>query len=203
LKHHPEVDLVGAWAIVFSKDGIPLGKRAGAERHEEICTRPGAGFPLIHPTYLGRIGFFREFGYCPSAVRCEDQDLLLRSFETRVGNSNKMRAQDQDLLLRSYRGARFANVPEILLGYREDRLDLKKLLASRYYFMGSVRTELLRQGRPFVAARAAAAQVLKATADLVAIGTGLNHKLLRHRARPVTEPERHRWRDVWASLQTT
>ena len=36
-------------------------------------------------------------------------------------------AQDQELLLRSYRLSRFANLPQVLLGYRRERVTLKKL----------------------------------------------------------------------------
>src|SRR5512135_470595 len=87
LRHHPEVDLVGAWAMVFGRDGTALGKRAGAEDHEAICARPWSGFPLGQPTFFGRIGFFRRYRYRPSAVRCEDQDLLLRAFcDSRFAN---------------------------------------------------------------------------------------------------------------------
>ncbi len=45
-------------------------------------------------------------------------------------------------------------------------------------------------------------QVLKAGVDCVAVTSGLNYRLLRHRARPVTADEERRWQDIWTALQT-
>ena len=135
LRTHPTIDLVGSSALVFADDGAALGKRVCAETHEEICARPSAGFALVHPAFFGRMEFFRKYQYRAAAVRCEDQDLLLRSYtEPRFMHSPAMlKSQDQDLLVRSFNAARFANVPEILMGYREARLDWKKNLNSRRY----------------------------------------------------------------------
>ena len=184
LEAHPEVDLVGSWAIVFDGDGTVIGKRCGAERHEAICARPHAGFPLIHPTFLGRSEYFRRNRYRSAAIRCEDQDMLLRSLQRRrrVRHEGLSKSQDQDLLIRSYESARFANVPEILLGYRESGIDLKKILTSRDYFVKSLWYELRTQGHSVLAARGVVEQALKALGDVIAVKTGLNYRLLRHRA---------------------
>jgi len=178
LRAHPEVDLVGAGMLIFGADGIVLGKRANAEHHEAICARPDYGITLPHPTWMGRIAFFRRFRYRLDAVRCEDADLLLRA----------------------YRDARFASVPEILLGYREERLSLGKILTYRRLHVRSIVREFRHQGKPHLAARGVATQVLKAAVDCVAVTSGLGYRLLRHRARPVTDVERRRWHDVWAGL---
>ena len=77
LQEHPDVDLVGAAVMVFGPGGTQLGKRGVPEHHAEICARPYRGFAMAHPTYLGRRDFFTEYRYATSAVRCEDQDLLL------------------------------------------------------------------------------------------------------------------------------
>ena len=188
--------------MVFSGDGRALGKRAGSERHDEIgkCPpRTRASRSSTRP-YLGRLDFFRRFGYRASAIRCEDQDLLLRACrgDDRPVGPALAKSQDQDLLVRSYQTARFANVPEILLGYREDRLDLRKILTSRYYFLIS----LFHERRPLSAAAGAAGQLAKGLVDALAIGTGLGYRLLRHRARPATEPEQDAWRAVWSGLQS-
>ena len=109
LESHPDVDLIGAAILVFGQDGTPLGKRVVRPDHEAICSTPASGFGLAHPTYVGRLEWFRRHGYREQALRCEDQDLLLRT----------------------YRCSRFANVPEILLGYREETIALRKLLPAR------------------------------------------------------------------------
>ena len=51
-----------------------------------------------------------------------------------------------------------------------------------------------------LAARAVVEQSLKAMVDVVAMTTGLEYRILRHRARPVTTHERTRWEQVWAGL---
>jgi len=178
LEQHPDVDLVGAWVIVFNQAGTPLGKRAGPETHDAICAKPIAGFPIAHPTYVGRLEWFRRYRY---------NEVLLKS-------------QDQELLLRSYRFSRFANVPEILLGYREERIELKKILTSRRFFARSLFREFQQQGRLDLAIRAVTEQVAKAVADCMAVGTGLNYRILRHRALPITEEEREEWVRIWTSV---
>jgi glycosyltransferase involved in cell wall biosynthesis len=104
LRSHPGVHLVGGGVLVFGVNGLPLGKREGPESHDRICIRPHAGFPIVHPTFCGKADWFRRFRYRGFAVRCEDQDMLLRGFRT----------------------SRYANVPGIVLGYREGHLDLGK-----------------------------------------------------------------------------
>ena len=178
LEQHPDVDLVGAWVIVFDQAGTPLGKRAGPEAHSAICARPFAGFPLAHPTYVGRLEWFRRYRY---------SEVLPKS-------------QDQELLLRSYRFSRFANVPEILLAYREERIDLKKILTSRHFLVCSLFNEFQRQKRLALALRALAEQTVKAVVDCIAVGTGLNYRILRHRALPITSEEQQEWARVWASV---
>jgi glycosyltransferase involved in cell wall biosynthesis len=175
LEQHPSVDLVGTWVLVFDPAGNPLGKRSAPEVHSAICAKPYAGFPIAHPTYVGRLEWFRRYGYRHKAIRCEDQDLLLRS----------------------YRFSQFANVPEILLGYREGKIYLKKILRSRWFFARALTREFVRQRKLRWAARAALEQGLKAMIDCFAVGSGLNYRLLRHRAQPITEIERRKWEHVW------
>ena len=74
--------------------------------HAGITRSPFRGFPLWHPLWMGRIEWFRRWRYEESAWL----------------------AQDQELLLRSYRASRFANLPQVLLGYRRERVTLSKLL---------------------------------------------------------------------------
>ena len=181
LKQHPGVDLVGARVMVFGLDGIPLGKRTVPETHAAICARPIAGFPIVHSTYVGRLEWFQHYGYRQIAVRCEDNDLLLRA----------------------YRFSRFANVPEILLGYREERIDLKKILTGRWFSAQALAREFRRQQRPGLAVRAVVEQILKAVLDCVAVGSGLNYRLLRHRAQPITDTERCEWEHVWQLMHQT
>lgn len=176
LARNPNIDLVGSHVLVFGLGGCPHGKRNPPERHNEICAKPIAGFPIPHPTYLGKAEWFRGYKYKKEAMRCEDQDLLLRS----------------------YRFSRFAIVPEILLGYREESIDLRKIIRGRYFFSKVIRREFGKT--PVLATRGFTEQVMKAMVDCFSVGTGLGYRLLRHRARPISESERKEWKRIWDGL---
>ena len=86
--------------------------------------------------------------------------------------------------LRSYRESRFANVPAILVGYREERVDLRKVLSSRYHVVGSVARYA---GGPMnrTTCLAAIEQVAKGLTDTLAVTFGAESVILRHRRRPL------------------
>jgi len=176
LESHPDVDLIGAAILVFGRDGTPFGKRVARLDHEAICSSPASGFGLAHPTYVGRIEWFRRHGYREQARRCEDQDLLLRT----------------------YRCSRFANLPDILLGYREETIALRKLLPARRFLAIAMFKEFRRQKRLGLAVRGVVGQAMRALLDCAAVGTGLGYAVLRHRAMPITSEERRNWMQLWS-----
>jgi glycosyltransferase involved in cell wall biosynthesis len=177
LEEHPEVDLAGAQTLVFGASGVPLGKRVEAlpERHAAIVRRPYRGIPIIHPTYLGRLEWFRRYRY----------------------REGLRWAEDQDLLLRAYRSSTFANVPEILLGYREEGLPLKKVLGGRRFLAGYLLRELLALRAPAQAVRGIAEQAVKGGVEVLASVTPINHRWLAHRLEPLAQGEREEWERVW------
>lgn len=175
IEEHPKVDLVGTGIAVFGQEGYLLGKRQVPREHAAICHSPHAGFFLAHPTFLGKLEWFRRYQYRETAVRCEDQDLLLRS----------------------YRASQFGNVPEILLGYREETINPQKIFTARWYYGIAVAREFARRGEYGTVAWALLLQSAKAALDWVAITSGLHHKLLKHRARRVSALERSEWHTVW------
>lgn len=111
LQQDSRLDVVAARAITIDKDNEATGLFPYSLRHEEICAQPWRGFYLPHPTWFGRVEWFRKHRYAvPGPYFCEDQELLLRS----------------------YRDSRFATVDEILLGYRvRDKTDWFKLEKTR------------------------------------------------------------------------
>lgn len=177
LESHPEVDLVGASMVVFGAGGQPIGKRAAPGSHEQICRRPASGFRVFHPTWLGRLAWFRRHRYDPTAHRCEDQDLLYRAHRTSV----------------------FANVSDPLLGYREDRLDLPNLLVGRVNFARRTARRRWDAGQRPAALATLGEQLAKGSLDAVAVGSGLDHRLLRQRAGPISSAERGEWLAVWSA----
>ena len=109
LESHPEIDLLGTRAMAFITPGIAMGLFPFRGTHEEICSRPWNGFYLPHPTWIGRIEWFRKYRY-----------------------HDVNRAEDQDLLLRSYTDSRFACLPEVLFAYRlRSKVSLKINMAAR------------------------------------------------------------------------
>lgn len=176
LERYPSVDLLAAGMIVFNNAGKPIGKRQPLTTHEEICAKPWAGFPMAQPTFMGRTDWFKRHYYDSRA---------------RGG------VEDQDLLLRAYQSSRFANLPDILVGYRETGLRLKKIVVRRYFFSCSLIRQFRRQGRLDLVVRSVAGQLAKAMLDCVAVGTGLGYRILQHRARPITDIERCAWERVW------
>jgi glycosyltransferase involved in cell wall biosynthesis len=179
LDENPRVDLVGCSMLVFGKSGVVRGKRPAPAAHEEICAHLHSRFfPLFHPAWTGRMDWFRRYPYRPEAMRCEDQDLLLRA----------------------YTDSTFANLPEVLLGYREEKVRLGPVLTGRVNWARAVR--LARRGQsPIPTAAVAASQVAKGLLDLVAVPLRLDRRLLRQRAGPVTDAERQEWERVWAEVQ--
>lgn len=169
-----EVDLCGGGALVFGKHGRPLWRFSPPTDHGEIIRSPSMGFPLLHPAWMGRIEWFRHWRY--------DESPRL--------------AVDQELLLRSYRISRFANLPQIVLGYREERATARGLskLLHLQYVCSQLGPGAWRRLRLFVnpAARFAANCI-------VALGGSkqcLDHPFAQ--SPPAAEPAE--WRDLWTLL---
>jgi glycosyltransferase involved in cell wall biosynthesis len=179
LQQHPEVDLLGCPMLMFKDDGITIGCRPTPETHEEICRQPSSGFRIAHATLMGRTSWFRAHPYDPHNPRAEDQVLLLRNYAT----------------------SHFACLPEILYGCREDRLRLRKILVGRYGFVKGAVTEFLSRRKYITAGGAVLKQLGKAHVDVFAVLTGLNYRVLAHRARPLQPEQLQRWAEVWSQLQ--
>jgi glycosyltransferase involved in cell wall biosynthesis len=104
------LDLVGCRALIFDDSGTATGLFPHRSSHEALCERPWNGFYLVHPSWMGRAEWFRNYPYqVPEVVRAEDQELLLRA----------------------YPDSRFAVLDEVLLGYRMGPTALPKILSSR------------------------------------------------------------------------
>lgn len=111
LQNDPELDLVATRAIVIDENDQVTGLFPYAVSHKEICARPWRGFYLPHPTWMGRIKWFRKHRYAvPGPYFCEDQELLLRS----------------------HRDSRFGTLDEILFAYRiRSKVNWQKLARTR------------------------------------------------------------------------
>jgi glycosyltransferase involved in cell wall biosynthesis len=111
LQNDPALDMIAVHAVTISEDDIPVSLLPCVTTHEEICARPWRGFYLVHPSWMGRIDWFRKYRYTvPGPYFCEDQELLLRSYNL----------------------SRFGAIDEVLFGYRiKSKVNWQKLLKTR------------------------------------------------------------------------
>jgi len=106
---HPDIDLVGARAIVFREKDV-IGLLPFAATHEELCAKPWDRIPIPHPTWMVRRDWYLKHPYRTPEV---------------------LRAEDQDLLISAYPESRYACLPEVLLAYRQGPYGLRRTLVAR------------------------------------------------------------------------
>ena len=83
LENHTEIDLLATQCVTIDENDRINGILPSATDHAKICLRPWLGFYIPHPTWMGRLEWFRHFPYRePAPYCCEDQDLLLRAYMT-------------------------------------------------------------------------------------------------------------------------
>jgi glycosyltransferase involved in cell wall biosynthesis len=180
LEAHPNIDLLGTGTIIFGEDGQATGKFSGGLTHSEICFCPWKSFNISHPTWIGKIDWFRSHHYRENAIRMEDYDLLLRTYKT----------------------SQFACLSDILLGYRIESLSLKKILNARYYNSIALSRQAFTE-KNYLFAYGVLEQLIKALVDTFAITTGLNFKILKHRIGcPIEATEIDLWKEVWAKCNS-
>lgn len=178
LQLHSDVDLVGHGAVLFKGEGEVIGLYPMAERHEDICRRPWWGFPLAHPTWMGKRSWF-----------------LKNRYDKRL-----MKGQDQELLLRAWRQSRFASLPECLLGYRIEKISIVKSVRGRMAYC----RRLLRQTNDVPSAldtlRGLGVHGLAFVRDAVLDVTGSTGVGIRQSYLPADENVRREWQIVWNRL---
>ena len=108
-----DLDLLATRAIKISMEDEPVGYLPSSLSHAEITAAPWRGFYMPHPTWMGRLQWFKKNHYAePAPYLSEDQELLLRTFQ----ESN------------------FACVEEVCLAYRvRDGVGFSKLVKIRYH----------------------------------------------------------------------
>jgi len=179
LERHPDIELVASRAAVFSGRELIGIMPVGAD-HRDIVRQSFRGFSFPHPTWCGRAEWFRNNPYDGSLGRTQDQDLLLRA----CGHST------------------FGGMPDVLVGYRQPILDIRKLLRGRMNFMRS----LWRHGRSVGPLSSVvggiAMQAAKGAADIATIGAGLNRWGQMHRLQSVPRDVQAEWPMLCDRLQS-
>jgi hypothetical protein len=176
LERHPKVDLLGAGCVVFKGEGEAYGFRCKQMlSHSEICGNALIGLSLMHPTWIGKIEWFLRNPYRYDCPLSEDRELLMRT--RNISN--------------------FAMLSEPLIGYREDCVRLRKIIPGRYYLFRAYLEDAFVRGHLLYGFEGAFFQLMKLVFDGIAIGTGLQHRLLRHRAPFLPDEIRQEWNEVW------
>jgi glycosyltransferase involved in cell wall biosynthesis len=97
LNAHPEIDVLGSWAVDIDGEGNKLDERTYPIDHSEIARLIWTN-PIIHPTAIFRKAAVESVGsYDPTVRKRQDYELWFRCLEG---------------------GLKFGNVPKVLLGYR-------------------------------------------------------------------------------------
>jgi glycosyltransferase involved in cell wall biosynthesis len=178
LDGHPDVSLVGTRAIAFAEDEKAIGTLPFAAAHEDIVAKPWLGFPLPHPTWMGRREWFLQWGYRESAVRCEDQDLLLRA----------------------HAQSRFACLPEILLGYRQPLPSARNVWLGRLHYTRALCEYAWQRRLTGLILRGLVAQTFRGVAVMAALAAGNGEAVLKRRFLRASDAEVDAWQRCLARL---
>ena len=99
--------------------------------------------------------------------------------------------------MRTRNTSRFAALSEPLLGYREERVYLRKIIPARYHLSRAYMEDALERGNLLYGLGGVTFAFLKSVLDTIAISTGTQDTLLRHRARPIPDQVKDEWTEVW------
>lgn len=178
LEMNRKVDVVGSQMLIFKSSGEAIAVLRPPLTHDKICRAAIAGnFPLYHPTWFGRIGWFRHYKYDPGFRKAQDFELLLRASAT----------------------SEYANIDKTLMGYRLDSGSIRKRLLTRRFVFQSFAKHFRTNGDWKLFLRGGFMTVGKGVWDLLA-SVREKRTVERGGASPVTVPESIAWSKVRDSL---
>lgn len=176
LIEHPDVDLMATSALLVDGNSIPIGVLPTKQSHEEICCRPWHGFPMPHPTWMGRTEWFRRHPYDESARK----------------------GQDQVLLYQAYQNSKFAGLRAPLLGYKYAGLSVNKTLISRHCYLKAMRSTKNRRNW----LQGNASHALAAVRDLLGLAFGMESRVIRNRVQIADASLLSEWEGLQHRLNT-
>ena len=166
LDANPDIDLIGAQIATFKVGEFSLVSSSPIN-HADICSKPWSGIRLAHPTWMGRTEWFRRFSYhLPEYVRAEDQELLLRAMST----------------------SRYANLPDVLLAYRQGGVNLVKTQKARYSLLIAQLDNFRAVNKKIYAFLSLASYLVKSGIDVLSVLPGME-KLFFSRMGKSVSPE--------------
>jgi glycosyltransferase involved in cell wall biosynthesis len=179
LKAQPTIDVLGTGILLFKDSGIPLGISRAPIDHSAICSAKLIGtFSLYHPTWMGKADWFRRHLYDPVFSKAQDFELLLRAAPT----------------------SEYANLPDVLLGYRTDSvLNIRKRSQTRAFVLKALAKNVVSVRDYAGLLWILAITVFKTVADIVfligeACGIGRQH------LRPLSPEDLKAWHHAWSRV---
>lgn len=169
LESNTNTDLVASSVLVFRNDNSIHGVVEVKESHEEICKYPWRGFYFPHPTWMGKLEWFKLHSYTPSADGAEDQLLLYSTFRT----------------------SHFAGINDVLLAYREDSRTFEKIFNRRKIFWRALSINAIKNGYIIDFLMLSVVQPLKIIADFLNIKLGF--KSTQYRQAKISASIEGRW----------
>lgn len=149
LEQQPDLDLLCVRARKISLDNSHVGYMPYCIQHQEIISKPWSGFRMTHPTWMGKLSWFKKYYYR------EPQSYY---------------SEDYELLLRSYKYSHFACLSEILFDYRvRDTIIWKRQLKTRITVLKLQTKHFLKHMELIFLALSYCLFMLKACADLFTI----------------------------------
>lgn len=177
LQEHRDVDLLATSVLLVNGNNSPIGILQTRLSHEAICRRPWLGFPMPHPTWMGRAEWFRRHPYDESARKGQDQVLL---FET-------------------YQYSKFAGLPDTLLGYKYAGLSVQKTLIGRYIYLKAMR--VAKDNCNWL--RGAGIHAIAAARDLLSLALGMDSRVIKNRVQAADADTLAEWEGLLRRLSDT
>ncbi len=177
LKNDPDLDLVAVRAITISNNNTFTGWFPMPFSREKICAYPWRGFYLPHPTWMGKISWFRKHRYAiPGPYCCEDQELLLRSYDK----------------------SRFEIITKPLFAYRlRDSVNWNKLLKTRLTVLWVQLLHFIEKRQPLYASMAFLTFVGRILLDVLKPFSWISYPLATKAGADTCQ----QWRDILTSIQ--
>jgi len=177
LESDKQLDLVGLKAITISGDNELTGLLPTASTRDTISSMPWRGFYLPHPTWMGRIDWFRKHQYAnPGPYFCEDQELLLRSYEV----------------------SKFSIILEPLFAYRlRSSINFHKLAKTRQTLLKVQIKHFLKKRLYFFILMSVLMFLGRTSIDLLKRISNLSYPLVKSNDKKLVT----RWREVLSEIQ--
>jgi glycosyltransferase involved in cell wall biosynthesis len=149
LEANSSLDLVATRALTINSKNKVIGQLPFASTHKQICAKPWLGFYMPHPTWMGKLIWFKKYKYkVPQSYYSEDCELLLRSYES----------------------SSFACLPEVLFKYRiKDRINWKSQIRARKAVLKLQSSHFYNQRQYLSMALSLLAFTLKVTLDFLKV----------------------------------